>query len=37
MLGSGVPSFFREDAPNIVKDGTPARGAVIDLAFASAR
>jgi hypothetical protein len=35
MLGPDVPSLFRDDAPNIVKDGTPAQGAVIGLLFAS--
>jgi hypothetical protein len=35
MLGPEVPSFFPDDAPNIVKDGTPAGGAVGGLLFAS--
>jgi hypothetical protein len=43
MLGPKVPSFFPDDAPNIVKDGTPqkardgtpAPGAIVGLPLAS--
>ena len=35
MLGHKEPSHRGDGAPNIVKDGTPAGGAVDDSPFAS--
>jgi hypothetical protein len=35
MLGPDGPSQLGDGAPNIVKDGTPARGAINGLLIAS--